>query len=154
LLLFADFCFCSLQVEAGSDIPGMFLHIKSVTEAEEGIYRCHIMAADGELSRTVLRALNLGGPDFRDMGDKYHYNILVAVIAAVVLFVPIVALCIIFQCRYQTAEQREKRKTQGRLSKDRASSSDGDKYQEQVKYPGGPGAYQNPAMSEDTTTRL
>lgn len=91
------------------DVVGMHLTIRNVQDADAGVYVCHVYenfqmnAYRGRL----LRGLNIGGPMYRDQFDKYREHLIVAVIAAVVFFVPMVTLCFVYKFRYQTKEEKQ-----------------------------------------------
>ncbi|KAL8598725.1 hypothetical protein ACOMHN_033289 [Nucella lapillus] len=86
----------------------MQLTITNVQERDAGVYLCHVynnIRKERKLGQ-LLRGLNLGGHKYREPFDEYRDHLMVGGIAAVVLFVPLVAACLIYKFRYQTQEDR------------------------------------------------
>ncbi|CAC5422778.1 unnamed protein product [Mytilus coruscus] len=88
---------------------GEILLIESITFANMGIYTCILTkSSDGMARAYLLRGVNLDGPQFANLNEKYEENITVAVIASLVFAVPLVGLMALEKFRY---EKRNEDKT-------------------------------------------
>lgn len=90
------------------NITNMYLTITDVQTSDTGVYVCHVYTDfnKGTYRGQLLRGLNLGGHKYREPFDEYRNNLMVAGLAALVLFVPLVTACFVYKFRYQTKDQR------------------------------------------------
>lgn len=84
------------------------LLIENLMFANMGIYTCTVTKSSGMVRAYRLRGVNLDGPQFANLNEKYEENITVAVIASLVFAVPLVGLMVLEKFRY---EKRNEDKT-------------------------------------------
>ncbi|XP_063414041.1 uncharacterized protein LOC134696272 [Mytilus trossulus] len=88
---------------------GEILLIENLMFANMGIYTCTVTkSSDGMVRAYRLRGVNLDGPQFANLNEKYEENITVAFIASLVFAVPLVGIMVLEKCRY---EKRNEDKT-------------------------------------------
>ena len=131
-------------------VPGYELRIKKITAETSGVYTCRVH----DSSTNVLRAHTIFGINIRehkydDMFDKYRHHLIVAVVATVVFLVPFLTVCIVYNYRYTTPEDRARRQEK----KSRSYEYNGHQHEMQKYPPDGlaevrsqdeKGAYENP----------
>lgn len=86
---------------------GEELRIKSVSLRNQGLYSC-VLTQNNTPRAYLLRGVNLSGPLYASMNDKYEDNIIVAVISSIVFVVPLVGICAIQKFRYKTPTKSHK----------------------------------------------
>ncbi|KAL8598726.1 hypothetical protein ACOMHN_033290 [Nucella lapillus] len=97
-----------LSSQSGLVVANMHLTVNDIQTSDTGVYVCHIYENYLKLTKRgqLLRGLNLGGHKYSEPFDEYRDHLMVGGIAAVVLFVPLIAVCFIYKFRYQTNEQK------------------------------------------------
>ncbi|XP_067946753.1 uncharacterized protein [Watersipora subatra] len=92
------------QTVGNKVIKGDTLLIKGVTLDDKGIYLCHVDLdcnhKECEKERWFKHALNLNGPLYANLMDKYKTNFMVGGIAGGAVLGILVLLCLVYQFRY------------------------------------------------------
>lgn len=126
------------QVLEMHGITGYALKIKKMTSSDGGIYVCHIYSGN-DVRHTLVRGLNLSGPMYHSLSDKYRDQFIVAIVATVVFFVPFVGVCGIYKFRYKMYDD-DKRDYLDNGTGMRETVADNVRYNEK-------GAYANPGST-------
>ena len=131
-------------------VPGYELHIKKLTSETSGVYICRVHENGTNVLRTqTILGINIRDHKYDELFDKYRHHVIVAVIATVVFVVPFATVCIVFQFRYRTPEQRAR----AQEKKHRSYAYNGHQQEMQKYRPDGlaevqsvegKGAYENP----------
>jgi len=87
---------------------GQILYVKSLTEAQQGLYTCMVKTPTGGIILYVLRGINLSGRLYKNLNDKYEENVITAVVAALVFAVPMIGLCALQKFRYKSKNRKPK----------------------------------------------
>ncbi|KAL5011756.1 hypothetical protein ScPMuIL_010307 [Solemya velum] len=132
------------------NITGNTLMIYDVEESDSGLYLCCIEGGTPWCKQHTIRGLNMAGHKIKNPFDKYENNLIVAVVAALVLFVPLVAICLIYKYRYLSEDEKIRRKTIKASSKGVKYHSDEDV----KKTAPADGYYDNPSYNNGMDTRL
>lgn len=129
------------------NITGNTLMIYDVTEGDKGLYLCCVQNEEPWCKQHTLRGLNIAGHKVKNLFDKYEHNLIVAVITALVFFVPLIAICLIYKYRYMSDEDKMKKRTMRKVKYDyddevkaRPTSAD------MVASNEGNGSYYNPGV--------
>ncbi|XP_059158112.1 uncharacterized protein LOC131942319 [Physella acuta] len=113
------------ELQTTFGIENMTLFFKKVTGSLAGIYFCNIYNASGFVSR-IVRGINVGGPLYDDYIDKYRWNIVVGVVAAACVMFIIIGIGVVDNFRYQSPEQKEKRRARRNHAKQLHQQHNGD----------------------------
>lgn len=82
------------------------LQIINVTNDDLGMYHCVLRSPDVEWF--VLRlGLNVGGPYFEDLWDKYRRNTVVGFSASFGFLLIAAAICLVYYFRYQAEDDEQ-----------------------------------------------
>jgi len=98
-----------------------------VTSDLAGIYLCHVFNGSRDLG-IVVKGLNIGGPKYSNLMDKYRTNIITGAITGGAVMFLVLSVCFIDHFRYLSPDQKEERRNrkQLRLSTHSGSKTSGD----------------------------
>lgn len=80
-------------------LEGNLLHIKKVSSKDSGLYTCKVNEINGTLNQ--IHTLNIGGPMYYSLSEKYYWNIVTAVVASIIVCFVFVSLILIYKFRYR-----------------------------------------------------
>lgn len=83
------------------------LTINKIDDNDFGYYFCLVVRSDHSVDR-IRHGLNVNGPYFGDLLEKYRKNAIIGGIAAGTLFVIVAGTCLVWHMRYQTRERKNK----------------------------------------------
>lgn len=80
-------------------LEGDLLHIKKISSKDSGLYICKVKEINGTLNE--IHTLNIGGPMYYSISEKYYWNIVTAVVASIIVGFVFIALALIYKFRYR-----------------------------------------------------
>lgn len=90
------------------DIDSNFtLTVHRISDNDFGYYFCIIVRSDYTVDR-IVHGVNVDGPYFGDLLEKYKKNAMIGGIAAGTLFVIVAGSCLVWQLRFQQRSHRNK----------------------------------------------
>ena len=95
------------RIAIGADMSNFTLTITKLDDPDFGWYYCIIVWTDHSIDR-IRHGVNVDGPFYGDLLDKYRHNAMIGGIAAGSLFVLLAGSCIIWHCRYRGRDDRSK----------------------------------------------
>ena len=84
----------------GKDMTNFTLTLKRLDDPDFGWYYCIIVWNDHSVSQ-IRHGVNIDGPYYGDLLERYRHNAMIGGIAAAILFAILAGSCIIWHCRYQ-----------------------------------------------------
>lgn len=89
------------KIESGDKyvLNERLLKIKDVSDGDGGIYTCTVEGMDESFNQK--HALNMAGPMYNTMTDKYYWNIVVGVVAGVAAGLLVIFLILLYHYRYK-----------------------------------------------------
>ena len=113
------------KVEDRNNVNNFVLTIKRVQPTFHGVYKCHVFDSSMATRDKTIFGLNIREAKHRDNSDRYNYNIKVAFIATAVFLAPVLTICLVQHFRYQTEEDKMRRKQKKEAVVNFAYSMDG-----------------------------
>ena len=94
------------QWTLSTDFSRFNLTLNRVDDADFGVYRCIVVYNNNSIA-VVSQGLNIDGPYYGHLAERYRKNAIVGGIAAGVLFVVIGGSCLIWQLRYSQRKNKK-----------------------------------------------
>ena len=88
------------RMAVGKDMTNFTLTLKRLDDHDFGWYYCIIVWNDHSVSQ-IRHGVNIDGPYYGDLLERYRHNAMIGGIAAAILFAILAGSCIIWHCRYQ-----------------------------------------------------
>lgn len=86
---------------------GKILTIRKADDADYGIYNCLVKTHAQKFKLVARKGINVDGPYYGDLLDKYRTNIIIGVCAGGGLLVLCIIGCLVYHLRYRTDEEEE-----------------------------------------------
>lgn len=84
---------------------GFNVTIKRINDDDFGVYYCVLVLNDSSI-RVLRKGLNVDGPYYGDLLEKYKENAKIGGIAAAVLFIIVGGSCFLWNCRYNKRKSK------------------------------------------------
>ncbi|XP_033743222.1 uncharacterized protein LOC117329395 [Pecten maximus] len=91
-----------------SDWSNYSLTVRNVDDDDFGLYYCIIVRTNYHLD-VVQKGLNIDGPDYSKLMERYRHNAMIGGIAAAVLFAVICGACLINHFRYSSKRSKDRK---------------------------------------------